>query len=199
MLWGIFDVETFKSQCIQNQLPMNKQIKSFSTGMKARVQLLLALSHNAKLLILDEPTSGLDIISRDAMLELLRAYMETGNRAILISSHISSDLERFCDDIYMLHQGNIILHEDTDIMLDQYGLLKISNKDFEKLDKRSILYTKDEIYGKNCLTNNRQFYQDNYPEAAIEKGRLDSYTYNHRKRRGNMKGLLIKDMERKQF
>lgn len=92
---------------------MNKQIKEFSTGMKAKLKVLVAISHNAKLLILDEPTAGLDVIARDELLEMLREFLEKDEeRSILISSHISSDLESLCDDLYMIHDGKIILHED---------------------------------------------------------------------------------------
>lgn len=87
---------------------MNKQIKEFSTGMKAKLKVLVAISHNAKLLILDEPTAGLDVIARDELLEMLREFLEKDEeRSILISSHISSDLESLCDDLYMIHDGKL--------------------------------------------------------------------------------------------
>ena len=86
--------------------------------MKAKLKVLIAISHKAKLLILDEPTAGLDVIARDELLDMLREYMEKDEeRAILISSHISSDLETLCDDLYMIHDGKIVLHEDTDVLL----------------------------------------------------------------------------------
>ena len=88
---------------------------------------------------MDEPTAGLDVVARDQILDLLRVYMEQEGRGILISSHISSDLEGLCDDLYMIHEGKIVLHEDMDVLLDQYGLLKVEKKDFSDLDKRGIL------------------------------------------------------------
>ena len=94
--------------------------------MKAKLKVLVAISHNAKLLILDEPTAGLDVIARDELLEMLREFLEKDEeRSILISSHISSDLESLCDDLYMIHDGKIILHEDTDVLLSDYALLKV--------------------------------------------------------------------------
>ena len=132
------------------------------------------VSHNAKLLILDEPTAGLDVVARDELLELLREFMEKDEeRSILISSHISGDLESLCDDIYMIHDGKIILHEDTDVLLSDYALLKVDDEQYEKLDKQYILRTKREAYGYSCLTNQKQFYMDNYPKIAIEKGTID--------------------------
>ena len=117
-LYKNFDKSFFLEQVEKFQLPCDKKIKEFSTGMKAKVKVLTAISHHAKLLILDEPTAGLDVIARDELLELLRDFMakEEGN-SILISSHISCDLEAFCVDLFMLHQGTIILQEDTDVLL----------------------------------------------------------------------------------
>ena len=106
-----FDREKFLKQCTRFNLPTDKKIKEFSTGMKARFKVLVALSHKAELLILDEPTVGLDVVARDEVLGMLREYMEENeNSSILISSHISSDLESLCDDFYMIHNGKIILH-----------------------------------------------------------------------------------------
>ena len=99
--------------------------------------------------------------------------MEVDGRSILISSHFSSDLEGFCDDIYMIDQGKIIFHEETDVLLDEYALLKVTEEQFEKLDKDYILRHKKESFGYSCLTNEKQFYQENYPEIAIEKGSID--------------------------
>ena len=141
--------------------------------MKRKLQVLAALSHNARLLILDEPTAGMDVIARDAILNLLREYMEQNDRTILISSHISSDLEGFCDDLYMIDGGNIVLHEETDVLLSEYGVLKVTQQQFEKLDQSYILRHKKEEFGYTCLTNQKQFYSENYPEIVIEKGTID--------------------------
>lgn len=169
-----FDYAFFMEQIKKFNLPLNKQIKDFSTGMKAKLKVLVAISHNAKLLILDEPTSGLDVIARDELLEMLREFMERDEeRSILISSHISSDLENLCDDIYMIYEGKIILHEDTDILLSDYALLKADYEQYKDLDKEYIIRTRKEAYGYSCLTNQKQYYLENYPKMAIEKGSID--------------------------
>ena len=98
---------------------------------------------------------------------------ENENRSILISSHISSDLEGLCDDFYMIHEGGILLHEETDLLLGSYALLKLSSEQFAALDKQYILKYKEESYGYRCLTNQKQFYMENYPNAVIEKGNID--------------------------
>lgn len=173
-LYERFDPSFFMEQAARFQLPMDKKIKDFSTGMKAKLKTLVAISHSPRLLILDEPTAGLDVLARDELLELLRSYMEQDeNRAILISSHISSDLETLCDDIYMIHDGKIILHEDTDVLLSDYALLKVDEKQFAALDTRFLLRTKVESFGYSCLTNQKQYYIDNYPGLAVEKGSVD--------------------------
>lgn len=173
-LYQRFDPSFFMEQAARFRLPMDKKIKDFSTGMKAKLKTLVAVSHSPRLLILDEPTAGLDVVARDELLELLRSFMEQDeNRAILISSHISSDLETLCDDIYMIHDGKIILHEDTDVLLSDYALLKVDEKQFGKLDTRFLLRTKKESFGCSCLTNQKQYYIDNYPGLAVEKGSVD--------------------------
>ena len=173
-LYHNFDYSFFMEQTRRFQLPLDKKIKDFSTGMKAKLKVLVAISHNAKLLILDEPTAGLDVIARDELLEMLREFMEKDEeRSILISSHISSDLETLCDDLYMIHEGKIILHEDTDILLSDYALLKVDNEQYDNLDKQFIIRSRKEAYGYSCLTNQKQYYMDNYPKIVIEKGTID--------------------------
>ena len=164
-------VETNAKQNLEN---LSECILEFSTGMKVKLKVLVAISHNAKLLLLDEPTAGLDVIARDELLEMLREFLEKDEeRSILISSHISSDLESLCDDLYMIHDGKIILHEDTDVLLSDYALLKVDAEQYSKLDKQFILRSKKETYGYSCLTNQKQYYMENYPKIAIEKGTID--------------------------
>lgn len=173
-MYPSFNKSFFTDQVNNFQLPMNKQIKDFSTGMKAKLKVLVAISHNAKLLVLDEPTVGLDVIARDEVLDMLRDFMEgDAERSILISSHIASDLESLCDDIYMIHHGKIVLHEDTDVLLSDYALLKVTDEQYNKVDQRFFLRTKKESYGYSCLTNQKQYYIENYPNVTIEQGNLN--------------------------
>lgn len=175
-LYKKFNRHNFEKQCQAFQLPLNKQIKDFSTGMKAKLKVLVALSHQAKLLILDEPTAGLDVIARDELLDILRSYMmDNEDCSILISSHISSDLEGLCDDFYMIHEGQIIIHEETDVLLGEYAILKVDEKQYMEMDKQYILRYKKEGFGYRCLTNQKQYYLDNYPSLVIEKGNIDEF------------------------
>lgn len=168
-----FDRADFLRKCKRFDLPVQKKLKEFSTGMRQKLQVLAAISHDAGLLILDEPTAGLDVVAREELLDLLREYMEPEERSILISSHISGDLENFCDDIYMIDKGKIILHEETDVLLGNYALLKATEEQYKELDKRYILRSRKESFGYSCLTNQRQFYIENYPKTAVEKGSID--------------------------
>lgn len=168
-----FDKEQFVQKCEKYQLPFDKQLKEFSTGMKAKLKLLTAMSYDAKLLLLDEPTVGLDSVIRSELLDEMREFMNQEGRAILISSHISSDLEGLCDDFYFIQNGSILLHEDTDVLLSDYATLKVSKEQYEKMDKRYILYCKPESFGYQVLTREKQFYLDNYQDIVAEKGSID--------------------------
>lgn len=168
-----FSKTDFEEKCNRFQIPLNKKIKEFSTGMKAKLKVLLALSHNAKLLILDEPTAGLDVVARGEVLDMLREYMEDGTKGIVISSHISSDLEGFCDEIYMIDNGQILLHEETDVLLSEYGVLKVTPEQYEKLDKQYLIKVKKEEAYYQCLTAQKMYYAENHPEIVIEKGSVD--------------------------
>lgn len=168
-----FDGNVFLEKCKRFDLPLDKPIKEFSTGMKAKLKVLAAMSHEAELLLLDEPTAGLDVVARDELLDMMREYMEDGERSILISSHISTDLEGLCDDVYLIHDGKVLLHEETDKLLSDYGLLKVSEEQYQKLDKQFILGTLKESYGYRLITNEKQFYLENAPEIVVEKSSVD--------------------------
>lgn len=173
-LYSRFDREYFLAQCRRFSIPEDKALKEFSTGMLAKLKILLALSYHPRLLVLDEPTSGLDVLTRDELLSVFREYMEENEeRGILISSHISTDLEGLCDDVYMINQGKIVMHEETDVLLDEYGILKVSADEYRQLDKNFLLKTKKESFGYSCLTKEKHYYMENYPSFVVEKCSLD--------------------------
>ena len=166
--------QLFTNYIEKYQLPTDKKLEQFSVGMKAKLKLITAICHKAKLLILDEPTAGLDVMARNEMLDMLRDYMEEDEeRSILVSSHISTDLETLCDNIYMINEGNIILHEETDRLLSNYAILKVDEEQSKTLDPQYIIKMKKESYGYACLTDQKQFYLENYPKIVVEKGTID--------------------------
>lgn len=137
-MYKTFDEKKFEEQCKRFGLPTHKPIRQFSTGMKAKLRVLVALSHDAKLLIMDEPTAGLDIEARNEILDMLREYItQDESRSVLLTSHISTDLEGLCDEIYLLHDGKMILHEDTDVILDQYAILKMDEEEYDGKEQNS--------------------------------------------------------------
>lgn len=168
-----FDSKQFLEKCQKFNLPLDKKIKDFSTGMKAKFKLLIAMSYHAKLLILDEPTVGLDSVTRNELLDEMREYMCQEGRAILISSHISSDLEGLCDDLYFMQNGKVLFHEDTDVILSEYAMLKVSEEQYQKIDKSYLLYRKKVPFGYELLTKEKQYYLENYPNIVVEKGNID--------------------------
>mgnify|MGYP003372766446 FL=1 len=173
-LYSRFDREYFLEQCRRFSIPEDKILKEFSTGMLAKLKILLALSYRPRILILDEPTAGLDVLTRDELLFVFREYMEESEeRGIFISSHISSDLEGLCDDMYMIDQGKIVMYEETDVLLDEYGILKVSADEYRELDKSFLLKRKKENFGYSCLTKEKYYYMENYPSAVVEKCSLD--------------------------
>lgn len=172
-MYPSFREDRFQRKCKEFGIPSKKMIKDFSTGMKAKFKLLIAMSYDARLLILDEPTVGLDPIVRNDLIDEMRSYMEVEGRSILISSHISTDLEGLCDDLYFMQNGKIVMHEDNDVILSNYGMIKVEEKQFNQIDKRYIVFQKRESFGYSLLTDKKQFYLDNYPNVVIEKGRID--------------------------
>ena len=173
-MYPTFDEAFFRDQCARQRLPFDKKIKEFSTGMKAKLRVLSAISHKAKLLVMDEPTAGLDVEARNEILDLLRDYLaDNDDCSILLTSHISSDLEGLCDDIYLINDGKVVLHEDTDAILGKYGILKVDEEAYEKLDKNYLLRSKKTGFGYSCFTAEKQYYMENYPDIVIEKGSID--------------------------
>ena len=173
-MYSRFDEKRFYQLCSDLNLPLDKQVKEFSTGMRAKLRVITALSHDAKLLIMDEPTSGLDVEARNEILDILRNYLaENEDCSILISSHISSDLESLCDDVYLIHDGKLVLHEETDKLLEDYGLLKVDEDRYREMDKSHILAVRKESFGYSCFTDEKQFYAENYPGIVIERGKID--------------------------
>lgn len=168
-----FDEKQFDQMCADLDLPDNKPLSSFSTGMMARFKLIAAITHDAKLLILDEPTAGLDIIARNKIYEYLQDFMEKPGRSILISSHIASDLENLCDDFEMIHRGQFMMHETVDALKNEYGILSVDEKTFETIDPVAIVGYERKPSEIKVLVKNRKFYEENYPGIVVTKGNID--------------------------
>ncbi|ATD54157.1 ABC transporter ATP-binding protein [Clostridium chauvoei] len=146
-----WDKDVFEKYSSKFSLPKNKSIKDYSKGMKMKLSIAVALSHNPKLLILDEATSGLDPIVRDEILDVFLDFIQDENHSIFISSHIISDLEKICDYIAFIHKGQLIFNESKDELLDKYGLLKCSTKEFDSINKDFVIGYRKNTFGIEAL------------------------------------------------
>ena len=143
-----WNAETYRGLLARFSLPENKKFKDFSKGMKMKLGLAVALSHEAKLLILDEATSGLDPVVRDEVVDMLSEFTRDESHAILISSHIVSDLEKLCDYVAFLHKGKLLLCEEKDLLLSEYGILHCRP---EELPEDGVLRKKQNAYGVEAI------------------------------------------------
>ena len=134
-------------------LPDNNLFKDFSRGMKMKLGIAVAMSHGAKLLLLDEPTSGLDPVVRDEVVDMFYDFTRDENHSILISSHIVSDLERLCDYVAFLHKGKLLLCEEKDMLLSEYGIIHCTVEQLSELDKEVIKYKKETPYGAEAIVS----------------------------------------------
>ena len=137
------------------ELPQNKRFRTFSKGMKMKLGLAIALSHDAKLLILDEPTAGLDPLVREELLDILNEFTRDEGHAVLISSHIVSDLEKVCDYIAFLHKGQLMLCEEKDRLLEQYGFLQTTAENLDALEPAAIRGKRVTQYGAEALVDRK--------------------------------------------
>ena len=151
---GIFsgwNGDLFRSLAEQLDLPMNKKFKELSQGNRMKLGIAVAMSHGAKLLLLDEPTNGLDPVARDKVMNLLMEFTRDEDHAVLISSHIVSDLEKVCDYIAFLHEGKLMLCEEKDRLVEEYGVLHCRRENLEAIDPAAVIGCTDSVYGVSAV------------------------------------------------
>jgi len=168
-----WDTQVFQDYIKRFNLDYKKTIKNMSKGMKKKLEIACALSHHPKLLILDEPTSGLDPVVRSEVLDLFQEFMESDSHTILISSHITSDLERIADQIILIDKGKILLNEDKDEIINKYGILKCSLEEFNKIDSEDIINYKKTKYNYEILVKDKNKMEKKYKDYIIDKISLD--------------------------
>lgn len=154
-------------------LPESQKIKSYSRGMSMKLAIAVALSHDSKLLILDEATSGLDPIMRDEILDVLLEFVKQENHSILLSLHITSDLEKIADYIVFIHNGEIILNKTKDELIYEYGVIRCSENDFHNILSEDILSSMKKDYQIDVLIKNRKLIEKKYKNLIVDSVSLD--------------------------
>lgn len=146
-----WSTEQFNEYLKRFDLPERKAFKDYSRGMRMKLAIAVALSHNPKLLVLDEATGGLDPMVRDEILSILNDFTRAEDHSVLLSSHIVSDLEKICDRIAFVHRGRLVFCEDKDALLEEYALLKLSHEEFEAVPREAIVGLRENPYGVEAL------------------------------------------------
>ena len=169
-----WDDKLFNEYLKKINLDTNLTIKSLSTGMKKKLEIATVLSHHPKLLILDEPTSGLDPIVRKEILDIFLEFVEDSEHTIIVSSHITSDLEQIADYIVFINEGKIVIYNDTNEIKYNYGIIKCKDNQFEKIDKKDIIKYKKNRYDYEILVSNKKECQKKYKDLVIDNASLES-------------------------
>lgn len=173
-IYNEWDENKYINYLKQFNLPINKLLKDYSSGMKMKLKIATAISHNPKLLILDEPTNGLDPVVRNEILDIFRNYIEEDEtRSIFISTHITTDLEHISDYIVFIKNGEIIFNLPTIELLENYGIIKCSKEDFSKIDEQDYIRFKQEKYQYEVLTDNKENIIKKYDITTIDKPSIE--------------------------
>lgn len=172
VLSGIYkswDSKVFFNYLTKFGLPPKSRIKDYSKGMEMRLSIAAALSHHPELLVLDEPTSGLDPVMRSEILDLLLEFMQDENHSVLMSTHITSDLEHIADYICFIHNGEIVFFEERNEMTEKYRILKCSDSQLEAVDKRDIIGMHKGKFCNEVLTS----AAGKYPDITADKASIE--------------------------
>lgn len=163
-----FDEDMFYDFADKFKMPRDKKLNELSTGNLMKLKIISAICHQPELLIFDEPTSGLDPVIRDEIIGFLFDYIKDGDKTILFSSHILSDIEKIADYIIYIHEGRLILYDEKDALIEKYGILKTSEENLEKYGD-FILKTRKNKYSTEALIKNVQVFKEFYPNEVVDK------------------------------
>ena len=172
-IYSSWDQELFFQYLKDFSLPVDKQIRKMSKGMRKKLEIATALAHHPKLLILDEPTSGLDPVVRNEVLDLFLDFIQEEDHTILFSTHITSDLEHIADQIIFIDQGKILLNQSRDELLDNYGILKCPLEQTDTIDTQDYIAYKKNRYDAEFLVTNRRAVQKKYTDSIVDPASLE--------------------------
>lgn len=168
-----WDEQLFNKYLSEFKLKNNQSIKSMSKGMRKKLEIATALSHHPKLLILDEPTSGLDPVVRNEVLDIFLDFIQDEEHTVLLSTHITSDLEHIADKIIFINQGKVVLDQSRDDLLDNYGILKCDVDNFDTISKDDIIAYKKNKYDCEILVNDINKIKKKYKDFIVDKITLE--------------------------
>lgn len=168
-----WDSNKFYSYLERFQLPVKKKFGQFSKGMKMKLQIAAALSHNAKLLIMDEATTGLDPVVRNEILDIFLEFLQDEEHSILMSSHITSDLEKIADSVTFIDKGKLLLTGYKDEILENHGVIKCSKADYENIGKGDIISARISDFGVEAMVSDRQGISRKYSGLVIDPTTLE--------------------------
>lgn len=171
-LFTRWDERRFTDLMTSFSIPMDKKVKEYSRGMRMKVQVAVALSHEPKLLILDEATAGMDPAARDEFLELIGRFIADEDRSVIISSHITSDLERIADYIVFIHEGRIIMNAPKDDILENYGIAKGSEERVKAIGDDIVAFRREK-FSCQALVADRHGVAEAFPELVVDPATLD--------------------------
>lgn len=172
-LYSQWDNGIYKEYLDRFQLPSRKKIGQFSKGMKMKLQIACALSHNAELLVMDEPTTGLDPVVRDEILHIFMEYLDTEDRSILMSSHITSDLEKIADSVTYIDKGKILVSGYKDEILEKHGVIKCSKEELKSIDPKDIVSIRINDFGAEAMVYDKETISYKYNGLLIDPTSLE--------------------------
>ena len=172
-IYSSWDADRFQEYLRRFHLVPSTKIKEYSKGMKQKLQIAFALSHNAKLLVLDEPLANLDPASKEEVMECIMEYMQDGDRSVLITTNTPADVEAYADWVTIILAGTVIITEERDSLLERHGLIHCSNQDASKIDPAFIVASRRSLYGTNILIRSRERFVAQYPDIALDTVTLD--------------------------
>ena len=167
-IYKTWDSNKFYELTQNFQLDYSQRIKEYSRGMKMKLSISIALSHATELIVMDEATSGLDPVARREILEILRDFVQDENKSVLISSHITSDLEKICDYIVFVHDGRVVLSRSINELSEDFAILKCSEQDFDKVDKQAIIGFDKSKFGVEALVYRHRVHEGILDNADLE-------------------------------
>ena len=168
-----WDEKLFFEYIEKFKLPRKQMTKEFSSGMKMKLKIATAISHKPKLLILDEPTSGLDPVARNEILDIFQEFIQNGENSILVSSHITSDIEHIADYITFINEGKIILSKERDELLEKYGLAKCSEEEFKTINSNDYIKYKKNRYDYEVLVEDKNEFKKKYNISVVDRPSLE--------------------------